>query len=271
VELGPLARASGIRLLAFDEIDSTNEEAKRLVAEGERGPLWIIASRQTKGRGRRGREWVSAPGNLHASLVLTGCWPPAIAPRLGFVAGVAAIAALREATGAPERFALKWPNDLLLDGAKLGGILLEGVTLPTVDARAPNESAAVIGIGVNCAFAPADLPHEARALGALGEGAPSAAALFAHLTDAVVATLDLWNNGEGFAQVRERWLARAAGLGQTIRVALARETIEGRFETLDETGRLILATHAGARAIDAGDVHLARAGATQLEPTGTRP
>lgn len=262
MELGGFARERGVGLLRLDEVDSTNDEAKRLVAAGERGPLWVVARRQTRGRGRLGREWISPPGNLHASLILSDFGPPQLAPRLGFVAGLASLEALRNLTGVAERLALKWPNDLLLDGAKLGGILLEGVTIACASDPAHNRMAAVIGIGVNCETAPDDLPYEARALSALGPGAPSASTVFAHLSDAIVETLDLFAGGEGFPALRERWLARAAGLGGPIRVILSRgDMIEGRFQTIDAGGRLVIDTDAGARIVDAGDVFLARASA----------
>lgn len=252
MELGKVARARGTRLLALDEVDSTNDEARRLIESGERGPLWIVAARQTHGRGRMGREWVSTRGNLHASFVAGGVDDAAIAPQLGFVAGVAAMRALRRAAG--ERgFALKWPNDLLLDGGKLGGILLECVSVPTGDARAPQAGVAIIGVGVNCAEAPGDLPYETRALGTEG---PSAATLFAHLSDALTEMLDVWRSGAGFARIREEWLAQAAGVGAGIRVVLSRETVEGRFDTIDATGRLVLQMRDGARVVEAGDVFL---------------
>jgi BirA family biotin operon repressor/biotin-[acetyl-CoA-carboxylase] ligase len=271
VEIGRLARARGVRLLGLDDIDSTNDEAKRLVASGERGPLWVVAKRQTKGRGRLGREWISPPGNLHASLILSDFGPQRIAPQLGFVAGLAGLDALRAATSVAERLALKWPNDLLLDGAKLGGVLLEGVTIAAASDPAHNRMAAVIGIGVNCDSAPNDLPYEARALSALGAGAPSASTLFARLSDAMVDTLDVWAGGAGFPALRERWLALAAGLGGPIRVTLSRgESIEGRFKTIDASGRLVIDTHAGARIVDAGDVILARASAKHLEQSDAR-
>lgn len=260
MQLGPVARAQGVRLLAFDQIDSTNDEAKRLVASGERGPLWIAAARQTKGRGRLGRQWISPAGNLHASLLLSGFGGAASAPQLGFVAGVAAIAALDAVAGAADRFALKWPNDLLLDGGKLGGILLEAVSTPTGDPRAPNQTAAIVGVGVNLAARPGGLPYEARALADIGASV-SPAQLLARLSDEFVAALGAWRGGEGFAKLRARWLERAAGLGKEIRVVMPHETLLGRFVTLDATGRLILKTQGGERAIDAGDVMLPEAGA----------
>ena len=256
MELGSLARACGVRLLALESVDSTNDEARRLIDAGERGPLWGVAARQTRGHGRLGREWISPAGNLHASFILSDFGEQAVAPQLGFVAGVAVLRALRAATGEVGRFMLKWPNDLLLDGAKLGGILLQNVGVPTGDAREPRASIAIIGVGVNCAEAPSGLPFEARALTSIGPNTPDAATLFTHLSDALVETLDLWRCGEGFARIREAWLKDAAYLGAHIRVELPRETVAGRFETIDTTGRLVLAMRDGERVIEAGDVSL---------------
>lgn len=259
-----MARARGFRLLALDTVDSTNDEARRLIESGERGPLWIVAARQTKGRGRMGREWLSPPGNLFASLVLSDFGDAAIAPQLGFVIGVAAMRALHALARGAHRFALKWPNDLLMNGAKLGGVLLEGVSVPSGDMRDPVATIAIIGVGVNVNEAPRDLPYPAAALGGIGPEAPSAESLFAHLSDAFVGTLDIWRGGAGFAQLREEWLRCANGLGEDITVAVAGGTLRGRFETIDATGRLVLATPEGARLIDAGDVLIGPRGAAGM-------
>lgn len=246
MQLGLIARAQGVRLLDLAEIDSTNDEARRLIETGERGPLWIVAARQTKGRGRLGREWISPRGNLYASFVFSDFPETRLAPQLGFVTGVAAMRALRASAG-QGNFKLKWPNDMLFDGAKIGGILLEGVGAATAPV-------AIIGVGVNIAQAPADLPYPARALSELGAAAPSAETVFAYFTDALSAALDLWRGGEGFAAIREEWLRSAHGLGERIRVALTGETVEGVFETIDASGRLVLDTEQGRRVIEAGDV-----------------
>ena len=237
-----------MRLIAFDELDSTNEEARRRVLEeGERGPLWIVAGRQSQGRGRLGRDWISVAGNLHASLVLSEGVAPERAPQLGFVAGVATIAAC-VLCSLMRRFALKWPNDLLLNRAKLGGILLEGLALSAGDERRPPAGVVVVGIGVNCAAAPQDLPYPATALASLKGAAPSAHALFRALSDRFCETLRLWSAGSGFAQIRAKWLEAAAGPGESIHVRLAQgEEIEGRFETIDADGRLVIACGAATR------------------------
>ncbi len=266
--LGSQARAEGVRLLAFDELDSTNEEARRRVLEGgERGPLWIVARQQSRGRGRLGRDWISVPGNLHASLVLSDGVTPEHAPQLGFVAGVATIEALRGLCPGMSGFALKWPNDILLDRAKLGGVLLEGLALSSADERRPASGVVVVGLGVNCVAAPQGLSYPAVALGALGARAPSAEALFAALSVGFCETLKLWAAGSGFAEIRRRWLDAAAGVGEIVHVRLAQgEEIEGRFETIDASGRLVIASGAAQRVIDAGDVILAHR--ATLAPTG---
>jgi BirA family biotin operon repressor/biotin-[acetyl-CoA-carboxylase] ligase len=260
VELGARARAHGARLVVLDEIDSTNEEAKRRASAGERGSLWIVARRQTKGRGRLGRQWSSLEGNLHASLLLGDIGPASIAPQLGFVAGVATISALIDATGAAGRLALKWPNDILLDGGKLAGILLES-------APAASGFACVIGVGVNCATSPDGLPGPVSDLSRFSP-APTADEIFARLSDRMIETLELFAKGAGFPALRERWLAHAAGLGRDIRVALPHETIEGRFETIDAGGRLIISSPMGQRVIEAGDVFLPKLSASEPEPEG---
>jgi BirA family biotin operon repressor/biotin-[acetyl-CoA-carboxylase] ligase len=255
VELGRIAKTRGARLVVHDIIDSTNDEAKRLILAGECGPLWIVAKQQSLGRGRLGRNWESPTGNLHATLIVGDLVSARDAPQLGFVAGLATIKALKAATGVESRFSLKWPNDVLLDGSKLAGMLLEAVTPPVADCL---DVTALIGVGVNCATAPKDLPYPAIALTDFREDAPSAARLFSYLSDAMVEALDLWACGAGFDLVRAQWLSHAAGIGRNIRVALAQETIDGRFETVDATGRLMLATDRGDRLIEAGDVFLPR-------------
>jgi BirA family biotin operon repressor/biotin-[acetyl-CoA-carboxylase] ligase len=239
-----LSRSAAVRFLDF--VDSTNAEALRLAKAGERGPLWIVAKEQSRGRGRRGRAWMSPVGNLYATLMLTDPAPAAVAPQLGFVAALALHdAAVAAAPAFTSRLALKWPNDLLCAGRKIAGILIEGEGDPVVVA---------VGIGVNCRHHPdaTELPATDFA----AEGADvSAAMLFDHLAVAMQARLALWNRGAGFAGVRAAWLSRALGLGQPIRVRLAERETTGCFETIDDAGRLVLRTASGeAEAVAAGDV-----------------
>jgi BirA family biotin operon repressor/biotin-[acetyl-CoA-carboxylase] ligase len=248
IELDSRASAAGVRLRAYDTIDSTNAEALRLLRQGEPGPLWITAETQSAGRGRRGRKWISVPGNLHASLLLTDPGPVAQWPQMAFVAALAVHDAVVDL--APQirpLLALKWPNDVLLSGAKLAGILIEGE-------GQEEEGAVAIGIGVNCAAHPAGAAFPATDLAA-GGARVAAAVLFAALSVKMLGRLAQWNRGNGFATIRADWLARAAGLGETIRVALADRELTGQFEGLDEAGGLILvAADGGKVTVAAGDV-----------------
>src|SRR5690348_16468046 len=203
---------AGVRTLRFDTLGSTNAEALTRARAGERGPLWIAAAAQTAGRGRRGTSWASAPGNLTATLLLTEPSPPATAPQLSFVAALAlhdAVAAHAPQLGPALK--LKWPNDLLLGGAKLAGILIEGESDPAF--------AVAIGIGVNCAHHPEETAYPATDLANAG-ALVSPQALLGALADAMARRLRQWDRGEGFARIRADWLKRAAGLGGDIRVRL---------------------------------------------------
>jgi BirA family biotin operon repressor/biotin-[acetyl-CoA-carboxylase] ligase len=240
------SRPDGTGILVFDAVDSTNAEALRRAGAGERGPLWIVATAQTAGRGRRGRAWASPAGNLCATLMLTDPAPPALAPQLSFVAGLALHdAAAGAAPALAPRLALKWPNDLLCGGRKIAGILVEGEGIPV---------AVAVGIGVNCRDHPAAVEFPATDFAAEGADV-SAAALFDELAVAMTARLRQWDRGAGFAGIRTAWLTRAAGVGEPVRVRLSGTETEGRFETIDESGRLMLRAAAGhLEAIAAGDI-----------------
>jgi BirA family biotin operon repressor/biotin-[acetyl-CoA-carboxylase] ligase len=257
MRLDPRASEAGVRLNAHEVLGSTNAEALRLAGEGQRGPLWVTAARQTAGRGRRGRSWVSEPGNLYATLLLTDPAPAEHWPQLSFVAALAIHDAVAElAVGLKPRLAIKWPNDLLLDGAKFAGILIEG-------GHAGRAGAVAMGIGVNCASHPTRTNYPATDLAG---AAVSPAALFAVLSAKMVVRQAQWNAGQGFATIRSDWLARAAGLGEEVRVQLADCEIAGRFEALDATGGLQLRLpDGGVTTIAAGDVFLPAA--APAEPT----
>jgi BirA family biotin operon repressor/biotin-[acetyl-CoA-carboxylase] ligase len=248
MHLSPEADAAGQRLIAYDTLGSTNAEALALARAGERGPLWITAARQTAGRGRRGNVWVSEPGNLYASLLLTGAAPSAHLPELCFVAALALLDAARKiAPKLASKFKLKWPNDLLLGGAKIAGILIEAESVG-------GNTATVLGIGANCAHHPADTAYPAADLAAAGVSvAPQM--LFRALSGAMAARLAQWDRGGGFAAIRAEWLTNAAGIGGEIHVRLADREFAGTFETLDQTGRLMLRLPAGnLEAITAGEM-----------------
>lgn len=238
----------GYGLKKFDVIDSTNEEAKRLAAAGEPGPVWIGAARQTAGRGRRGRAWDSPTGNLAATLMLRPGKPASACAQLSFAAAIAACDTLRDfAAGAELR--VKWPNDVLAGGKKIAGILLESASQ---GGEAPHWLA--IGIGINLAAHPEGLEFPATSLRALGATVPPPDDALLHLAAHFARWYEAWT-ANGFAALRDAWLARAAGLGQRIRARLAQEETSGVFEGIDETGALILRESAGGvRHIAAGEV-----------------
>jgi BirA family biotin operon repressor/biotin-[acetyl-CoA-carboxylase] ligase len=247
MRLDPAAASAGVGLLTYDTIDSTNAAALAHARAGARGPFWVVARMQTAGRGRHGRGWVSAPGNLHASLLLSDPAPPAQAPQLSFVAALALFDALVALAPALQSgLALKWPNDLLYEQAKLAGILVEG--------EGTNPLNVVIGIGVNCRQHPAGTDYPATSLAAIGVGL-DAASLFERLSRTLLSRLAQWRRGEGFAALRQGWLARTVPLGARLRVQRDRQRVEGAFAGLDAAGCLLLRHDDGRlETIAAGEV-----------------
>jgi BirA family biotin operon repressor/biotin-[acetyl-CoA-carboxylase] ligase len=247
--------ALGWRVQRFGELGSTNDAARAAALGGDRGPLWVIAEEQTAGRGRRGRSWASPPGNLHASALINDPAPVARGPEIGFVAGLALHRAIGD-LGAGD-FALKWPNDLIWRGAKVAGLLAEGVSLL-------DGFACIVGIGVNCLVAPkiegqptADL---SRALGR----SILPTELFPRLALRFAEALAEWRRGEGFAEIRAAWLASASGLGEPIRISDPSGVREGLFEALDARGRLLLRRAECLEIIEAGDLTLIGGGSTPV-------
>jgi len=243
---------AGYMLSRHDEIDSTNEEAKRLAAAGSPGPVWIVADRQTAGRGRRGRAWTSPTGNLMCTLLLRPGRGPAEAGELSFVAGLAlhetATLLLPEAVG--QKAKLKWPNDLLVDGKKASGILLESESVGGTDVNW-----LAVGIGLNLAHYPEDTPYPATSFEA-EDGQP---VTVERALTALAAAFDrwyaIWQQPTGFESVRKAWLQRARGVGEEITVRLSDETLVGIFQDLSSDGALQLKLPTGGiRAITAGDV-----------------
>lgn len=270
MELDWSAAASGVRLIAHDTIGSTNAEALTLARADEPGPLWVTAARQTAGRGRRGRTFVSEPGNLFASLMLIDPSPADHAAELSFVAALALHDAILErAPALARRLNVKWPNDLLCDGAKLAGILVEG------ESGSGRALVAVVGIGVNCAHHPADMSYPATDLAACGV-LVTVPDLFAALSRTMLRRLEEWDRGAGFAATRRAWLARAVGLGERVSVRLSDSELVGCFETLDSAGRLVLRRDDGrTELVTVGDVFplaLPRGGAAHaLQAAGEAP
>lgn len=237
---------AGVRHMNYETLGSTNAEALALARSGERGPLWISAGTQSAGRGRRGSHWVSPAGNLHATLLLSDPSPPALAPQLSFVAALAVHDAI--AACAPQiepDLKLKWPNDLLVEKAKVAGILVEGESGPAF--------AVAIGIGVNCAAHPDDTDYPAADLAGLGAlVAPDI--LLQELGQAMQKRLAQWKGGPGFSATRADWLKRAAGLGETLHVRLPERELSGRFRGLDDAGRLLLDQAGRVTPVTAGEV-----------------
>jgi BirA family biotin operon repressor/biotin-[acetyl-CoA-carboxylase] ligase len=257
LQLGAKAKAAGTRLAAFDAIGSTNSEAMLQARAGEAGPKWFVTTEQTAGRGRRQRAWIAPRGNLAASILEVMQVSPGVAATLGFAAGLALEMALQQVSvearargaGTDLGFRLKWPNDVLAGGKKLTGILLEAESVGT------DRLAVVVGIGTNIVAAPDDTPYPATSLHALGIQA-SAEDLFAALSDAWTELRGIWDDGRGFGEIRKLWLARAAGIGQPVSIQSGSTTIDGIFDTIDETGCLIVRTSDGGRVpVSAGDVY----------------
>ena len=229
---------------------STNDEAMRRAREGHGGGVWIVADEQTGGRGRHGRPWTSPPGNLHTSLLLINPVPVAQTPELGFVAGIALAHALRDTLGGDARIKIKWPNDMLFDGAKISGLMLEGSVL------ADGNFAVVIGMGVNCAHYPASLAYPATSLQEIAGRPVGTAEVLARLVNQMSHWLGLYGMGRNFVLIRQQWLGMAAGIGEPIIVDIGTRKVAGSFTSIDGRGRLIVETPDGPSLIEAGDVFL---------------
>jgi BirA family biotin operon repressor/biotin-[acetyl-CoA-carboxylase] ligase len=236
---------SGYGQVRFDELDSTNSEARRLAEAGEAGPLWISAVRQRAGRGRRGKVWDSPQGNLAATLLLRPQASAAVIGQLSFAAALA-VAEMVQHFAPDISIQVKWPNDVLANGHKLAGILLEsGEDLGT--------RWLAIGIGVNLASFPAGTEFPATSLAQLGIAAPSSDEALTVLAARFAHWYDVWMT-EGFEIVRTAWLARAGGLGKAIRARLPDASHEGVFEGIDAAGALLLNQQGRVRTIAAGEV-----------------
>ena len=210
----------------FQDLPSTNQEAKRLATAGAARGTVVVALRQSAGRGRHGRVWLSPPGNLYASFVLRPGVDARRAHEIGFVAALAVADTVDAALPANLKASLKWPNDILLGGAKISGILAEWL----------DDGALVLGIGLNVARAPAGLPYEATSLAAKGSSAKAAGALLT-LCHSLAAWLHRWDES-GFSPIRDAWLARGPLPGAPL--VLQDGQLKGQFAGLDEDGALLL-------------------------------
>jgi BirA family transcriptional regulator, biotin operon repressor / biotin---[acetyl-CoA-carboxylase] ligase len=233
--------------LVLPQIDSTNAEAARL-APTLAAPHWILALRQTKA-GRRGRDWHDPEGNFAATYVSKPGGPPDLVAQRSFIAALALHEALVTVTGRPEAFALKWPNDVLLNGGKLAGILLESI------GQGANLGHLAIGIGVNLRAAPQAEAGALAPVSLMGEtGLAIAPEEFLDILRPPMRAGKHQLVTYGFAPIRRAWMERAARLGETITARLVNESHEGVFEGIDDSGALVLRGPQGRRIIAAADV-----------------
>ena len=243
-------------VLLLDQTDSTNADARRRADAGETGPLWIVARRQTEGRGRRGRQWESQDGNLFSTLLQLTRKTPAEAAQVTFVAALA-IADLLDAYAPASLVTIKWPNDVMLAGQKASGVLVES---------GAHESGGLwlaVGIGVNLASAPEGTERPATALVHHLRGdataPPTVEAAAARLAEAFDVWMTRWET-LGFEPILDAWRARTAGLDGPAVARLGRETVEGKAEGVAPDGALKLRLADGSlRLISAGDVFFGEA------------
>ncbi len=238
-------------LVALDEVGSTNDEAMALAAKGAAEGTLVWARCQTAGKGRRGRSWVSPPGNLYLSLVLRPKAPAARIPEIAFVTALATGDAIRGVIPESTAMTFKWPNDILVGGKKAAGLLLEAGTAPGAGG-----ARLVLGVGINVASHPEELELPATSLHAQGATGAGVAEVLEGFCRAFAVWYERWRH-DGFGAIRAAWLDHAAGLGGPVRVRLETESLDGVFLGLDRDGALRLGDGAGnERRITAGDVFL---------------
>ena len=237
-----------IRHLA--ETGSTNEDALAAGRAGVGGPLWIRAGRQLSGRGRQGRDWASPLGNLYCTLLLPVAAEPALLPQISHVAAVALADAIRQVAGDLPGLRIKWPNDILVNDAKVAGILVEGTRDPA------GGQICVVGCGLNCATHPEALPYRATSLSAAASRPVDPDVLFDALRSTMGDAIATWDDGRGYPAIRARWLARALPLDTKLVVRGSHEPVSGRFQGIDDKGRLLLLGPHGPVTVEAGEVNL---------------
>lgn len=239
-------------ILHLETVDSTNAEALRLVAKGGRGPLWVLADAQTAGRGRSGRQWTSDPGNFFGSFLTVLPGVPARAYQISLVAGVAAAETLLPLVPGTSKagLRLKWPNDILIGRAKVGGILVESIQ------AGGGDLAVVIGFGLNLVSQPIGESRPTAHFAAFG-AVPEPLAVLSELHIRLIRWLAIWSGGEGFADIREAWLSLSGPRGERLTVNSGAGPLEGTFQGLDQNGALILTDDAGIQHTHSfGDVTL---------------
>ena len=246
----PLHFIDSYHLLSYDTIDSTNEEAKRLAAAGGQHGAVIWAESQSAGKGRDGRTWISEAGNLFCSLLLQPCAPQSHLAQLSFVASLSLYRALESVVPDAHQMGLKWPNDMLLDGKKLAGILLE--TMKDERSDAPW---VIVGIGVNVEHFPENTRYPATCLKAVGVEIISAKIVLSRFLNCFEPIYDEWLE-YGFEGIRQQWLEHAVGMQEVITLQMGGAELRGTFEGIDEAGQLLLRHDNSVHAYAAGDVSL---------------
>jgi BirA family transcriptional regulator, biotin operon repressor / biotin---[acetyl-CoA-carboxylase] ligase len=232
--------------LHYPTIDSTNLEARRLFDAGERGPLFLLADEQTAGKGRLDRSWASAMGNCYSTLILPLNSDMTSVPQIGFVTALAVADVVRNHTKSVPQ--LKWPNDVLIKGAKVAGILSEVLSA--------NPLTLAIGCGINVAHAPTGLAYPATCLVAEGASA-SRDEVFQSYAAALTYWLDMWNQGKNFPTIRTAWMQNAIGINETITMTAGTQHLTGNFEGITEQGAVLLKPADGPpQILHAGDMHI---------------
>jgi BirA family biotin operon repressor/biotin-[acetyl-CoA-carboxylase] ligase len=228
----------------YTTIDSTNLEAHRLFASGERGPLFLLADEQTAGKGRLDRNWASLRGNCYSTLILPLQAEMAVVTQIAFVVALAVCDVVIATSKTEPR--LKWPNDVLVEGAKISGILCEVIS--------PAPLTIAIGCGINVAHSPIGLNYPTTSLAALGASV-GRDSVFKSYRDALSYWLEVWNNGKDFATIREAWLHRAIGIGESVEMTTGTQHLTGTFETITEQGAVMLKpADAPPQILHAGDL-----------------
>ena len=242
-------------LVSLDTTDSTNADARRLATDGAPEGTFVQARSQGAGRGRRGRDWASPPGNMYASLILRPDCPPATAAQISFFTPLAIHDAINRFIPDGNEALLKWPNDVLINREKVAGILLESHL-----ANGNKLDWLVVGMGINIDSFPDQVERPATSLRACGADV-SVTDFTEACAEAMLHWYKIWQKS-GFAPVREAWLRSAWGQGGPVEVRLGAETFHGVFEDLDETGALVVSTPQGTRLVTAGDVFPGEQGET---------
>ncbi|EJF87878.1 biotin-[acetyl-CoA-carboxylase] ligase [Bartonella vinsonii subsp. arupensis OK-94-513] len=251
--LSDFAQKQGYTVESYESVDSTNLIAQQKAQAGHQGYLWVVAQEQSQGRARRGRTWSSPRGNLYSSLLLIDDIVHQTAAQLGFVAGVSVVEAVKKFVKDEKHInsivSLKWPNDILLGGAKSSGVLLEIFKLPS------QQYALVIGIGINVKYHYEDAPYPTSSLNNIGLSVETGQ-LFTVLTECFSKNYLLWKQPKGGEAIRKKWLLYSAHLGQHIKIVNDEKIIEGIFEGLDGDFNCVIKQTNGQQAIiTAGDVH----------------